>query len=82
MFAGVLDLAEHEKLLGDRGLGGAAMAEIRRDRLLETGFVLRDRGAQPRQPVETLAQRRGRLRPRQLEHVTKGGVEAALARDF
>jgi hypothetical protein len=30
------------------------MAEIRRDRLLETRFILRDRRAQPRQPVEPL----------------------------
>ena len=68
MFGGVLDLAEHEQGFGDRGLGRAAMAEIRRDRLLEAGFVVRDRPPQPRQPVEPLAERRRRRGPRQLEN--------------
>ena len=39
----------------------AAMAEIRRDRRFETGFVVGDDRAQPRQPVETLLERRRRL---------------------
>src|SRR6266404_4968805 len=52
------------------------MAEIRRDRLLETGFIVRNGRAQPCQPVEALGKiRRGR-RPRQLEH----GMEAVLER--
>ena len=59
---GVLDLAEHHHGLGDRGLDRAAMAEIRRDRLLETGFVVRDRRPQPRQPVQPLGERRRRRR--------------------
>src|SRR5260370_6936224 len=58
------------------------MAEIRRDRLLETGFIVRNGRAQPCQPVEALGKiRRGR-RPRQLEHGMEGVLERALPGAF
>ena len=79
MFGGVLDFAEHQQGLGDRGLDLRAMAEIGRDRLLETGFVVRDHRAQPRQPVEPLGQRRRGRRPRQLEHAWKASSRARCA---
>ncbi len=58
------------------------MAEIRRNRLFEAGFVVRNHSAQPRQPVETLAKRRRRLSPRQLEHGVKGVIQGALPGAF
>src|SRR5258707_7423542 len=58
------------------------MAEIRRDRLLETGLIFRDRRAQPRQPVEALAERRRRRRPRHLEHGMEGVLQGALPGAF
>ena len=46
------NFAQNQQGFGDRGLGGAAMAEILRNRLFEPGFVVQDRSAQPRQPIE------------------------------
>ena len=60
----------------------AAMAEIRRDGRFETGFVVRDDGAQPGQPIKPLGKRRRRPGPRQLEHGVKGVIQGALPRAF
>ncbi len=61
VFGGVLDFAEHEHRFREQGLGGTTMAEIGRDCRLETGLVVGDDRTQPRQPVETLLERRRRL---------------------
>jgi len=82
VLGGVPDLAEYQQRFGDRGLGRAAMAEIRRDRLLEAGFVGRDRRLQPRQPVEPLGERRRRRGPGQLEDSVKGVLQGVLPRAF
>src|ERR1700716_2501686 len=58
------------------------MAEIRRDRLIEAGFVVRNDNAQVRQPVEPLAKRRRRRRPRQFEHGVEGVLQGALPGTF
>ena len=82
VLGGVLDFAEHEHRFREQGLDAAAMAEIRRDRRFETGLVVGDDRAQPRQPVETLLERRRGLRPRQVEQAVKGVIQGALARAF
>ena len=64
---------------GEQGFDAAAMAEIRRDRLFEAGLVVGDDRAQPRQPVQTLLERRRGLRSRQVEQAVKGVVQGALA---
>src|SRR3981189_2742813 len=58
------------------------MAKIRRDRLIEAGFVVRNDSAQARQPVEPLAKRRRRRRPRQFEHGVEGVLQGALPGAF
>src|SRR3981189_1962981 len=58
------------------------MAKIRRDRLIEAGFVVRNDSAQARQPVEPLAKRRRRRRPRQFEHGVEGVLQGALPGTF
>ncbi len=58
------------------------MAEIRRDRRGETGLIVGDDGAQPRQPVQALFQRRRRLGARQFEQAVKGVVQGTLAWRF
>jgi hypothetical protein len=77
-FGGVPDLPQHQQRLGDRGLGGAAMTEIRRDCLIEAGLIFRNDSPQPRQPVEPFLKRRRRTGPRQLEHGVKGVIQSAL----
>jgi hypothetical protein len=52
------------------------VAEIGRDRLPEALFIVRDDGAQPRQPVEPLGQISGRLGPRPRDHGVEGVFEA------
>jgi hypothetical protein len=78
MFGGVLDLTQHQHGLGDRGLDRAAMAEIRRDRLLEPRLILRNRRPQPLQPVEPKFERRCGLAARQLELAVKGLLQGVL----
>src|SRR3981081_856354 len=58
------------------------MAEIRRDRLIEAGFVVGNDGAHARQPVAPLAKRRRRRRPRQFEHGVEGVLQGALPGTF
>jgi hypothetical protein len=82
VLCGVLDLAEHQQRLGDRGLGGAAMAEIGRNRRLEPLFIVGHRGAQPRKPIEALGQRWRRRGPRVLEHAVECIVQRALRGAF
>lgn len=66
------DLGEHQHRLSKGGLDRRAMAEIGRDRLPETLFIVRDHGTQPRQPVEPRGAIRRRLGPRPRDH----GLEA------
>jgi hypothetical protein len=75
-------IAEHQQGFGDCGLGGAAVAKVRRNRLIEAGLVVRNRRAQPRQPVEALRQRRRRRGTGQLDHAVKGLVEGIVAGAF
>jgi hypothetical protein len=52
------------------------MAEIRRDRLLEAGFVVRNRRAQPRQPVNRSGQIGRRVVRVRFEQAVKGVLRA------
>src|SRR5712691_8361153 len=78
----MLDLGEQEQRLGDDGLDRRAVAEIGRNRLREPRLVRGDRRAQPLQPVQTLIERRGRFRPRALEHGMEGVIQGAPPRAF
>ena len=82
MFDGVLDLAEHQQRLRDRGFGRATVTEILRDRLFETGLIVRDHRPQPRQPVQPFIERRGGLGPRQSENQVKGVIQHTFADGF
>src|SRR5438270_3981015 len=82
MFDGVLELAEHQQRLRDRGFGRATVTEILRDRLFETGLIVRDHRPQPRQPVQPFIERRGGLGPRQSEHQVKGVIQHTFAGGF
>ena len=80
VLGGVLDLDIEEQRLGDGGLDGGAMAEIGRDRLLEAGLVLLDRGAQPAQPVDPDVAARQGIGPRGVELGMEGVVEGGKGR--